>query len=1329
MLKSLELFGFKSFADRTRFDFHPGITAVVGPNGSGKSNIVDAIKWILGDQSAKGLRGKEMTDVIFNGAPGRNPTNLAEATLTFDNSSGFLPCEMQEVQVGRRIYRSGDAEYLINRTVSRLKDVRDLFMGTGAGSATYVIIEQGRVDQILQANATNRRLVFEEAAGISRYKARKTETMRKLERVEQHLLRLTDIVDEVQAQLNSTRNQASKASRHRDISDELRELRLGLAADDSRHLIAKLQEFERVGADYESQITELNRELETAESRLASIDVEIADLDDRLRIVERRSAANREEIAGHESTLRHQKVRITELDSERMRLRQQRARLAARAREVVGEYEHNKRILGQSEAEFAHRHGDIVTRQQQLADQAARIAEQRQEIEQKKQELFDRTKQISVCENRGAALQSQLQDAEHSEQQAEHRRDELDSQIADCRAECRQQTQTVRQADEQVAVAEKKSQKLHDQRKMLTGKQGQFQQTLAEQREQRSAWQARSNVLEDLEHRQEGMGIGVKEILARASTSHHPPWNKILGSVADLLEVDLEQAALLEVAMGDRAQLIVIEEFDALIDYIHSAACRISGRVGFVVPLREQWKDEGRRMKDEPDSELQPSTFNLQPSSPGRRFDHFQIDAAALPDLSDHVGVVNRCDRLVRSSPKSPDLARHLLADTWIVETLETALDLSAGAGQGCRFVTLQGELLDSDGTVFVGTVRSELALVSRKSELRRLKIDLTRLESRIAEEEKQLANLDQLLANADVDLQAAETELQQTIERKAVRKAELAEQNRRLAQLLSDRESFEAEIDRAAAQQEQSRCHLRDAQMELARAEEDLQALQTEIERAERNLARQVHRQQTFEERRTTGQLDLAKHEERIVALRTACERLEQELVVRNQQRDEADRRCRMNESKTRQVGLFVLNTNALLAELILREEQSAEKTAALMDIQERLRSRRTDHLRQQAEIRKQRRELNEAQHREEIKVRDVRHQIGTLSERIDEEYHLKLSDVVNSGASAIKHYYEQLQAKQADENGSDSAGNSSEHDETLCPESFGSDKPAESDDAADEVGDAADENCAADSSLAVADDASGEVILPGFDEARQELESRINRLRRRLKLMGGVNTDSLRDLDELESRYNHLRNQLQDLVEAKSTLLEIVHRINAESTKLFTQTFESIRVHFRDLFRKLFGGGDGDIILEDADDLLECGIDIVARPPGKDLRSISLLSGGEKTMTAVALLLAIFKSRPSPFCILDEVDAALDEANLGRFVAVLKEFQETTQFIMITHRKPSMTVADMLYGVTMEESGVSKRMTVRFEDVGEDGSFQPDLMNSTADDSTKIGESKSAA
>lgn len=1260
MLKSLELFGFKSFADRTRFDFDPGITGVVGPNGSGKSNVVDAIKWILGDQSAKSLRGKEMADVIFNGAAGRKGSSFAEATLTFDNSSGFLPIDAQEVLIGRRLWRSGDAEYLINRGVARLKDVRDLFMGTGAGSASYCIIEQGRVDQILQANPTNRRLVFEEAAGISRYKARKTEAERKLERVEQNLLRLRDIVDEVDARRTSLRSQAEKAARFRDLSEELKELWLGLAADDYRALGSQLEALETTIAQQTSEIESLNDQQQELEGRLSSLDRDISGLDDQLRQAERRASQSRETIASHQTTIRHQTSRKRELATEIARLRIQRTTMHGRLQEGEAERDHVRKQLERFEAGYETRQKELQEKSDHVARLKNEITTSKANLEEGRARLIAQMKDVSNGESRVNSLESRVEAAHRAQAAAIEKRDQIDKQVEACRAELDARQAKAEAVGEEVAAAESAMEAVVEQRQTISGEQNQFQKRLGEQREQRSGWLARKHVLEDLEQKQEGLGIGVKEILSRARTSEYPPWNKIRGSVADLLEVDLEHAALLDVALGESAQWLVIDEFDSLMEYLSSGTSLISGRVGFVTPEKIAKLDSSGKPVETPVEE--------QPGS---------------PDLSNCDGVLHRADQLIRPGADCPpQLADRLLGATWVVETLGIARKLAQGTGRGCRFITLQGELLDAEGTLFVGTVHNESAIISRKSELRRLKNDLVRLERNIESEERRLDELVASLSKVDEEIASAQAEQRKLEETWSELKSRAAAQQGELDRLSESRELIDREVTHGIEQEQECRNELELARTSLSEAEQTLHALQAEIDNSEREIVEAEHRRQALDQQQSEDRLDLAKQEERLEGLRTANERIDRELKTRLQQREEADRRFDVASAKRQEIALQILNTNALLAELFLEEEAAATEAAGFLAEKAKLRAQREQLDAQQNGVRTRRRELDDARHAEEIKTRDIRHQLGVLCDRIEEEYQVSLGDVVQTGASAVQAHLAAEAAANTDDVTDDVVGQ-------------------------DEVNAEAGEDQVGTKDIEANQDAEPIVEGSEYDEIRAELEVRVNRLRRKLKVIGSVNSESLQDLDELEQRYTHLSSQLGDLEEAKQTLEEIVRRINTESRRLFEETFESIRGHFRELFRKLFGGGEADIVLEDPDDILDCSIDIVARPPGKELRSISLLSGGEKTLTAVAMSLAIFKSRPSPFCILDEVDAALDEANVDRFVSLVRDFRESTQFIMITHSKRSMSAADLIYGVTMEQSGVSKRLSVRFEDVHENGDF----------------------
>lgn len=1241
MLKALELFGFKSFADRTRFDFSRGITGVVGPNGSGKSNVVDSIKWILGDQSPKSLRGKEMTDVIFNGSSNRKPAGFAEATLHFDNSKRLLSVDADEVQIGRRIYRSGEAEYLINRAPARLKDVKDLFLGTGAGSSAYSIIEQGRVDQLLQATNVNRRIVFEEAAGTSRFRAKKVDAERKLERVAQNLLRLTDIVQEVEKQLNATRAQAGKAAKYRVLTTELRALRLGLAADDHRSATTRIAELEEQKARIEAESEELNAASRDFEARQKEADEKLSKAEDELRLVEREEAENREAIAGHEATLRHHRSRSLELDAEFARLEHQQAELSTRAREVSGELEQTVDHLKRYAEEFESRRTELDRKEALLKTQHARLEEARRELERARTGLLSVIREASMVDNRVSSLDGQRDALVEARRKTQAQRGRVGERIVDLERKLADATRRLELDRERCDGARRELSAALDRRRELLDQQADRQQTLLEMREERSALQARKTVLEDLELRQEGLGVGVKEILARAKTDDRAPWSNIRGSVVDLLEVDIEDAALLEVALGQRAQLIIVDDAHPLLTFLGEGPCPIAGRVGFLA-IPEAGPEGG------PPAQGIPSR------------DTSLIDLTGLP------GVVTRADRLARVSGAIPNLAERLLADTWIVNTLGDALRLAGSVEAPCRFVTRQGELLEANGTLYVGSVRGESALVSRRSELRGIKSDLQKRDRKIASEEQArnsaALDLKRLEDSADslreeVDRRAAavsdsrSTASNLEVELERLRR-DVADADGELDRIDSDMEDVARRFERAGEEQSAARERLAAAQETVARLETEIAALEASHGGLRDELAGE--------------QLTLAQHEERLRNLASARTRLDQERLQRDLHREEAERRFATLAARREQIALEAAEAERHVSDLQLAREDLLARVQAAQTARDAARLERGSANEIDIRQRHALRELRDRAHGLEIELRDHRHQLEGLDERLRDEYQIELAELASTDQSA-RAAWEELRAERAA--ALDASTGKHSQDEDLLP------PPPEEDDA-----------------------------------FRAAVEERINRCRRRLKAIGHVNADSLKELDELETRHARLDAQLQDLVEAKNTLEEIIRRLNAESRRLFSETFEQIRSQFQELFRKLFGGGEGDVLLEDPNDILECGIEVVARPPGKELRSISLLSGGEKTMTAVALLLAIFKSKPSPFCILDEVDAALDEGNIERYMGVIREFQNWTQFIVITHNKRTMSAADVLYGVTMEEAGVSKRMSVRFDDITEDGHFKID-------------------
>jgi chromosome segregation protein len=1236
MLKALELFGFKSFADRTVFDFAPGITCVVGPNGSGKSNVVDAIKWILGDQSPKSLRGKEMTDVIFNGSSSRKPAGFAEALLTFDNTQRVLRIDADEVVIGRRIYRSGEAEYLINRLPARLKDIKDLFLGTGAGTAAYSIIEQGRVDQLLQASNTARRTVFEEAAGISRFKLRKVDAERKLERVAQNLLRLTDIVKEVETQLTATRSQASKAAKYREYSQELRALRTGSAADDHRELTHRLDQLQQQREQWTNQVESVRSQALEVEEQQRSYQGELTVAEDRLRDAERAEAEHRELVARHEATLRHQALRLQELDGEYQRLDEQQRDLAQRVQQVAGELE-------QTEADLSA-FGDEVERRQQVIEQAGqeaaaaaeRLSQLREERETRQQAMLTAVRQISALGSRSTALMAQCDQRSRALAELETQRAEANTRLAHAEEEAARCRQTLEQAIEAQAQSRSRQQQLQARRGALQADQAELLQALSAAREQRASLLARRTLLEEFERRQDGVGVGVREILGLAAQQAGPPWNHVVGHVIEQIECDIENAALVEVALGARAQFVILDEAGPLLSALRGGTCRISGRVGFLVLPQPGEGDESRVRLES------------------------QTERNSV-DLSQYAGVVCRADALIRTPAALPGLAAHLLADTWVVRSLEVAAQLLPLTGARVRFVTLQGELLEGNGNLHMGSLAGESTQISRKSELRTIRSELLKADRQIATSEQGLAALrteqgelaqEESQLQFDADLAAHHLAEQ----RSASSAAELEAQRAR--QLLGQ---LQSEEERLAAQLEELRPAAELAAREFAEAEATQDQLQAELQVFDRELAACEEQSRETRERHARELRDQTRFEERLQNLQQSRSRLDQERFQRDLQHDEAERRFQILSARREQIDVEIARTEAALAELQQRHAELAGATQLARQAQEVARGRRGELADRDLTLRHELRTAQEALHTLQMQEAEVRHQLTSVADRLRDEFQVEVAEVLAEGLSA-RAVLRQSQAS--------AAGTSGTEDEAG---------PTEGD---------------------------GNEVDPEVE--RQQIEEQINRLRRKIKQLGPVNADSLKELDELENRFERLSGQLQDLVEAKSSLEEIIRRINTESRRIFLDCFNEIRKNFQELFRKLFGGGEGDVILENPDDVLECGIDVVARPPGKELRSLTLLSGGEKTMAAVALLLAIFKSKPSPFCILDEVDAALDEGNVNRYLNVIREFQEWTQFIVVTHNKRTMSGADVLYGVTMEEAGISKRMSVRFEDISEDGNFK---------------------
>jgi chromosome segregation protein len=1219
MLKRLELVGFKSFADRTQFDFADGVTGIVGPNGSGKSNIVDAVRWVLGEQSAKSLRGGEMADVIFNGSAVRKGLGLAEVTMTFDNARRALATEADEVQITRRVYRGGEGEYLINQQPCRLKDIKDLFLGSGAGTDAYSIIEQGRVDVLLQASTKERRTIFEEAAGISRFKAKKVETLRRLERVDQNLQRLRDILDEVEKQLRSVKLQASKAQRHQEYTGRLKELRVAQGLAEYHAVSERLRAEGQVLDGLRAVLSEQTAQAEQWERELRELEEALGGLDAGVHDQEAELAGARQQIAAGEATLGHEWGVAADVEANLAQTRQALAELTGRVAALAEAAARAGEELGQAEGQGAERRQAVESLEGQLRASEERLAELHGQVRRDKDDHFECMRQVVHLQNEAINNKGRLEDLVQERNRHSRKSEAAAEHLASLDLELQGLTAADEGLQARLAGARQALAELRQERDRLRQVCDATAARAADLRAERSGLASRVEVLQGLERSHEGLGTGVREVFALLERPDPGPWRTVLGIVADFLSVRREFAPLIDLALGERAQRFLARDTALLGEALRQLPGPFSGRVSFL-PLA-------------PRPAPAPLPRPGQPSTAVTR----RLSAEAGAVIA-HPGVVAPAEQVVRCDhPELADLPARLLARTLIVRDLTAARAL---AGTGFRCVTLQGELLETDGTVTVGTHHAEAGILSRRSELRELREQAAALEVRLTELDRDLALMREQIALLDGRAENGRTEIDVLAEQAADLRSRIGQHRQRREGLHEEVQLSRMEISELEREIAAKEHAWRQAREQAAEAEGRVQALQTRVEAAEREAREREGQRQRQQQEVVGARVALAQVEERLRALRTRHGQLRDDHAQRGAELQQAEQRLAGLRGRLRESHGTLLQASASLATSYLRKEAAEGRLTELEAKRAALRLQRKERAEQANAVRARWRTQQEEAHARELEVNELRHRLNTLCARLQEDYQLDLAE----------------QHRQAVAEGREPG--------------------------------------------AVAA-AEGPAVNP---------DEEIAELRRRLARLGSVNLDAIQELADLEARAGTLQLQHDDLTAAQRALQDIIAKINVDSTRLFTETFAAIRTHFQELFRKLFGGGMADILLEDEADVLESGIEVNARPPGKELRSISLMSGGEKTMTAVALLLAIFRSKPSPFCILDEVDAALDEANIGRFTAVLRDFLDRSQFILITHSKRTMACADVLYGVTMQESGISRRFSVRFEDWPDDEQQPPE-------------------
>ncbi|HPD29934.1 MAG TPA: chromosome segregation protein SMC [Phycisphaerae bacterium] len=1189
-LKRLTCQGFKSFADKTDFDFLPGVTGIVGPNGCGKSNVVDSIKWVLGDQSARSLRGKQMMDVIFNGSGTRKSAGMAQVDLLFDNTDRKLARDTDEVTITRRLYRSGESEYLINNEQCRLRDIRELFLDTGVGVGAYSIIEQGKVDILLQANPIDRRHIFEEAAGISRYKARKKEAERKLERVEQNLLRLEDIVEEVERRLRSIKYQAGKARSFQEYDRKLREKRAAFSMAEYHRLSEKRALLAQEEARLEDEVTRLRTAISSAETRSSALDGDLMVLDGEVRQIEQQILTNASEITANTERIEQSRQRIEELIEVRSRAQQRHAMERQRAARLRQQLAAEQADLDQLEDRINAARAAVES----LAVQDRQLAEQltgmRARSDDDKAGVIDLMRRSAQISNEIQALAQRRQHLEAEKARLQARRQQVETELAGLRdarggidARAAEVAEEIRSRNEQLDELKQRAAQLDLDRAELNGR-------IAAAKEYRSGLLSRRQVLMDLEQQLEGVDAGVRELLHRKERdATGKAFAYVRGMVADLIAVDVANATLIEIALGEYDQYLVVEDSEAFFRDAELFA-DFPGRVKAICIDR------------------------LPPFVDGR-------------DFTQQEGFVAYAMDVIRFQKDAERLVRHLLGKTIIVRTLADAIRMAGQNPPGYRYVTLTGELLDPlKAHCEMGPAGGRTGLISRKSELREIDVQLEEVDERIDSESGRLEETSTEMVQIEQAIEDQRRLLNESL-RAEVEIDSLRHANENAVQRLMQEQplihSEMAAIDRQIAEATEKSNHCSQA---LSRLESENVDREERIRRLDAQIAVLSEERSRLSEQMTQARVAVAELMQRrslmagaLHGTREACQASEE--AVRSAARESEDSAGRIAQAER-----MILSAESRLAELYSLKEQ---RDADLLARQRRRQEIRLEIEQLAARTKVERSSLNEC----EEKLHLLRME--------SQEARIRIEDLV---------------ARVRDELGVDLA------------ESYANYQHREQ------------------------------------EQDWAAVEAEIEELKLKIQRLGNVNLDAIAEQEELEKRSDFLGQQRADLRTSQKQLTELIEHLNQECRERFTQTFETVRGHFQELFRKLFGGGKADIILEQPPegqplDVLEAGIEIQARPPGKELQSISLLSGGEKTMTAIALLLSIFRSRPSPFAILDEVDAALDEANNERFNRIVGEFLDKSQFIIITHSKRTMGIADVLYGITMQEAGVSKRVSVRFD------------------------------
>lgn len=1180
-LKRLEMVGFKSFAQKTVIEITPGVTAVVGPNGCGKSNIVDALRWAMGEQSARHLRGHHMEDVVFNGSDSLPATGMAEVSIIFDNEDGRAPAEysnFSEIMVTRRLFRSGESEYAINKISCRLKDIVDLFLGTGVGSKAYSIVEQGKVDELVNSKSEERRGLIEEAAGTSKYKSRRIVAENKLDRTQQNLLRVSDIVREIERQIRAMELQAKKAERYRALKSELKQKELAFTVLQRDTFTQEIAEQEAALAGVENRLAGHLAALHRKEAENEAVRLSLLEADREIGLQQENVYQRRMQIQSDEQKCEFLKKDLAQLEQSE-----------AEALAALAQFEERTKTLAQEIDELNKAKESFVQlslfeetflrdKESELEKLQAQVRTLQDGVEREKEALIDAANQIAYLKNdflaedkrRGeiskevARSEAELTETTESLSTCDEKRNESSQALGSCAEETRQRAL---EAAHVAASIQALSRARQAQEKKIAALKEQIQEN-----------RSRLESLADLQKNYEGYHEGVRAIMLKKQQEVAP--NGIYGLVADVIDAPEAYEKALTAVLGDRLQYIIVKGHQEGLEAIEYLKDQASGRGSFI------------------------------PRQLSRKV-HKELPLGESEVIAPLMNVIS-----VKEGYH--DVAEYLLSDVVVVRDLLAGLALWNRNGYHSTLVTPDGEVIDPMGIVTGGSgAPLERSVLTQRRRIRELASALAQLESQLPREERESETLKQ-------ELEQAETK--KTLLSAEIHRLEL--------------ERVRLEHEQRAANQELER--LRQSVHALTQEQSDLT---TALHRVNEEIQRCLSTTQALSEEKLERERVLAQKQTACAELRQAVEAAES-AVTQSRVRNAA-----LGEKRE--------NTYTNLANRLKLQEATAQEIATC-------RARRADFQRRRQEIEQSLACTEEALLSSRSELQNLEQQLQTERQKY-RGISMQLAEI----GEAIKELRPLGESCQEEKSGVQLS---------LAEKRLGLQHLA--------------------ANLREKYDADLGILSVDFSEngpSKADLVSEIDELRGRLERMGEVNLAAIGEYEELTTRFKFMNQQKEDLEKSIADLQQTIVKLNRVCRLRFKESFEAINEKFEVIFPRLFRGGKAKLVLTDENDYLETGVDIVVQPPGKKLQSITLLSGGEKALTAVSLLFAIFLTKPSPFCFLDEVDAPLDDANIDRFTELITEMSEHSQFVLVTHNKKSMQAAEVLYGITMAEPGVSKVVSVR--------------------------------